>query len=82
MCILRCTRALIGRVDPGQPVTQESAAPPALTAALGDWFAQPLSLGRRRYILLTDAGSRLPVVVPVQRPGSRRLDSASSALDT
>lgn len=60
MLVLRCTQKLLKRVGP--PV----ADPPASTAALGDWFAQPVSVGHQRFILLVSTQSRLPLVMPAR----------------
>jgi hypothetical protein len=46
MLVLRCTQKLLKRIGP--PVVD----PPASTTALGDWYAQPLAVGRQRYVLL------------------------------
>jgi hypothetical protein len=56
--VLRCTRKLLARVGP--PVED----PPPSTTALGDWYAQPLGIGRQRFILLISEHSRLPVLMP------------------
>lgn len=58
MFVLRCTRKLLERTGPPSPVTAPS------TTALGDWFAQPIAVGRQRLILLASEHSRLPVVMP------------------
>jgi hypothetical protein len=58
MLVLRCTQKLLKRVGP--PV----ADPPASTTALGGWYAQPLAIGRQRYVLLVSEHSRLPVMMP------------------
>ena len=58
MLVLRCTRRLLERVGPPAAVTAPS------TTVLGDWYALPLAVGRRRLILLASERSRLPVVMP------------------
>lgn len=58
MLVLRCTRKLLVRLGPPCPATTPS------TTVLGDWFAQPFSIGRRRFILLASERSRLPIVMP------------------
>ena len=57
MLALRCTQKLLKRV--GAPVTD----PPSSTTGLGDWFAQPVSVGHQRLILLVSERSRLPLVM-------------------
>ena len=47
--ILRCTAKLLGRVGPPQEPTVPS------TTILGDWYAAPLGIARRRYVLLIRA---------------------------
>jgi len=58
MVVLRCTRKLLARVGP------PSEDPPPSTTALGDWYAQPVSVGRMRFVLLISEHSRLPVLMP------------------
>jgi Plasmid pRiA4b ORF-3-like protein len=58
MLVLRCTRKLLERVGP-----PGVAAAPS-TTALGDWYAQPVSVGRQRFILLASEHSRLAVLMP------------------
>lgn len=65
MYALRCTKKLLARVGPPSPVVELA------TTALGDWFAQPLALGRQRFILLAAEHSRLPVLMPAR--GARHL---------
>lgn len=60
MLVLRCTQKLLKRI--GKP----DADPPQSTTVLGDWFAQPLSVGRGRYILLASEHSRLPILMPAK----------------
>ena len=57
MIVIRCTRKLLDRIGP----PAEASVPS--TGALGDWFAQPLNVGRMRFILLVSERSRLPVVM-------------------
>ena len=71
MYILRCTRKLLERVEPTGPAAGLS------TTALGDRFAQPLGIGRRRFVLLTSDRTRLPVVMPAR--DTRRLGRTFSA---
>ncbi|MCL4368933.1 MAG: hypothetical protein M1337_07180, partial [Actinobacteria bacterium] len=60
MFILRRTRKLLDRVE------QISLALVPSTTILGDWFAQPLSIGRRRFILLASERTRLPMLMPAR----------------
>lgn len=60
MVILRLTRKLLSRVGPPTAVTKPS------TTVLGDWFAQPVSVGHKRYVLLVSEHSRLPVLMPAR----------------
>lgn len=60
MVVLRCTRRLLARVGP------PCEDPPPSTTALGDWFAQPVNIGRMRFILLISERSRLPVLMPAR----------------
>jgi hypothetical protein len=58
--ILRLTRKLLSRGGPPAAVTIPS------TTVLGDWFAQPVSVGHKRYVLLVSERSRLPVLMPAR----------------
>jgi hypothetical protein len=58
MLIIRCTRKLLLHV--GAPATTFACS----TTRLGDFYAQPVSIGRRRYVLLISQHSRLPVLMP------------------
>jgi hypothetical protein len=60
MLVLRATQKLLKRI--GKP----DADPPQSTTILGDWFAQPLSVGHGRYILLASERSRLPILMPAK----------------
>lgn len=56
--VIRCTQKLLRRVGPpGDPGTQS-------TTQLGDWFAHPFSVGRRRLVMLVSERTRLPIVLP------------------
>jgi hypothetical protein len=55
--ILRCTAKLLARVA----LPQEPTAPSGTT--LGDWYAAPLGLGRKPYVLAISEHSRLPVLM-------------------
>ena len=58
MLVIRCTRSLLKRVG---PPTDEA---PASTTRLGDWYAKPVSVAQRRYLLLMSSQSLLTVVMP------------------
>lgn len=58
MLIIRCTRKLLARIGP--PISTCAFS----TTRLGDWYAQPLAVGDRRYVLLASQHSRLPVLMP------------------
>ena len=60
MIAIRCTKKLLARIGPPSSVTDPT------TAALGDWYAQPLNIGRQRLILLISEHSRLPVIMPAR----------------
>jgi hypothetical protein len=58
MLIIRCTRKLLARIGPPTSTCAFS------TTRLGDFYAQPVTVGRCRYLLLISQHSRLPVVMP------------------
>ena len=58
MVVLRCTRKLLRWGGAPSEVTAPS------TTVLGDWFAQPVSQGHQRFVLLISEHSRLPVLMP------------------
>jgi len=58
MLVIRATRKLLNRL--GQPVTE----PPASTTVLGDWYAKPFGVDKKRFILLISEKSRLAVLMP------------------
>jgi hypothetical protein len=60
MLVLRCTRKLLVRLN--ATTTPEATS----TTRLGDWFAQPLSVGRARLVLAVSAKTLLPVVLPAR----------------
>ena len=60
MLVLRCTQNLLKRIGTAD------ADPPQSTTALGDWFAQPLSVGHQRFVLLASEHSRLPILMPAR----------------
>jgi hypothetical protein len=60
MLALRCTQKLLKRVGKPDP------DPPQSTTVLGDWFAQPLSVGHQRFVLLASELSRLPILMPAR----------------
>ena len=78
MLVLRCTRKLLARL----PVTP--AAPgPTSTTLLGDWYANPISLGGARLVLCVSERTLLPVVVPakdLRSLGARLADAAGEVL--
>ena len=57
MVALRCTARLLARVGPPQEVIGPT------TTVLGDWYAGPLGLRRKRLVLLISEHSRLPVLM-------------------
>ena len=57
MVVLRCTRKLLRYVGTPQTVSEPS------TTILGDWFAQSVSIGHQRFVLLISKRSRLPVLM-------------------
>jgi hypothetical protein len=60
MLVLRCTRKLLDRLNtPTAPAARS-------TTRLGDWFAQPVSVGRVRLILCVSAKTLFPVVLPAR----------------
>lgn len=58
MLVLRCTQKLLKRIG------KADSSPPASTTVLGDWYAQPLSVGHQRFILCVSEHSRLPILMP------------------
>lgn len=58
MLVIRATQKLLKRL--GQPVTN----PPVSTTVLGDWYAKPFGVDKRRFILLISEKSRLAVLMP------------------
>jgi hypothetical protein len=59
MVIFRPTAALAKRMKIKLHDSTEHS-----TTLLGDWFAQPLVLNRKQYVLCTSEHGRLPVVIP------------------
>ena len=57
MVAIRCTARLLARVSPPQEISEPS------TTILGDWYACPLNIGHRRFVLLISERSRLPVLM-------------------
>lgn len=62
MYTLRLTRSLLASFDPDPDVSP----PPATTTSLGDWYVQPLRVGRRRLLLSASRRSLLAVVLPFE----------------
>jgi hypothetical protein len=60
MVVIRCTKKLLNRFPPPHDSRAIS------TTRLGDWFANEVWVGRQRYILLVNATTRLPVVIPAR----------------
>lgn len=60
MVVIRCTQKLLKRVGPPHPEPQAS------TTRLGDWTANLLGVGRRRFVLLVAERSRLPILLPAR----------------
>lgn len=58
MLVLRCTRKLLERWGPAV------SSPPESTTVLGDWYAKPFAVGRKRYIVMTSGKSRIALVMP------------------
>ena len=56
MLVLRCTAKLLGIGPPRNPVVPSSTV-------LGDWYAAPINIGARRYVLAISEHSRLPVLM-------------------
>lgn len=57
MVIIRCTQKLLRRIGPAAPTSVKS------TARLGDWSANLLGVGQRRFVLFVSEPTRLPVLV-------------------
>jgi hypothetical protein len=77
MYLLRCTNRLgrdVARFH--QPALRRDRS----DTRLGDWFANRLNVGPRRYVLATSARSLLSVVVPARDP-ARLPERVASALD-
>jgi hypothetical protein len=77
MVVLRCTRPLLRDVRRHHVVAETAVS----TTHLGDWFANRLNVGHRRYILATNALTRLSVVVPARDLGQLP-NRITAALDT
>lgn len=68
MLTLRCTAKTLKRFG----LVPEDE-PPASTGRLGDWYANLLNLGTRRYVLCVSERTLLPVIVPARREEFPRL---------
>ncbi len=68
MVVVRCTRKLLERVGPPVP------DPPSSTARLGDWYAKPVAVAQRRFVLLMSVPSLLTVVMPGRNVSSLMVD--------
>ena len=64
MYAIRCTAPLLRRLARLTPPGK--GREPHATTVLGDWYANPLNIGRHRLILCTSAQSLLSVVVPAK----------------
>ncbi len=67
MYVLRCTQRLLGRLGASVDPT---AAEPEPTTTLGNWYANPLNVGRLRLILCTSEKSLLCTLVPARDPAA------------
>lgn len=63
MIVLRCTARLLRDVARHHPRASATHRP---TSRLGEWYANRLNVGARRYIMATHATSLLSVVVPAR----------------
>ena len=61
MVVFRCTQRVLRRFRLA-PVETEAAS----TGVLGDWYANLLNFGPRRYVLCQSERSLLPVIVPAR----------------
>lgn len=67
MYVLRCTQRLLARLRvPADPTVPESEP----TTILGNWYANPLNVGRLRLVLCTSEKSLLPAIVPARDPAA------------
>ena len=57
MVVIRCTHKLLRRIPATGPPSVKS------TARLGDWSANLLGVGHRRFVLLVSEPTRLPVLL-------------------
>ncbi len=60
MVVVRCTRKLLDRLGQGTPREVTS------TTTLGDWYATVLFTKPQHFVLLVNAATRLPVVIPAR----------------
>jgi hypothetical protein len=58
MLVLRCTKKLLVRLPEREPVADSNSS-----TWLGDWYANPVNIGRQRLILCMSEVTLLPVVV-------------------
>ena len=65
MYVLRCTQRLLGRLGAG---VDPDGMEPEPTTILGDWYANPLNIGRLRLVLCTSEKSLLCALVPARGP--------------
>ena len=57
MVVIRCTQKLLRRISPTPPASVKS------TAKLGDWSANLLGVGHRRFVLVVSESTRLPLLL-------------------
>ena len=61
MLVLRCTQRVLRRFQL-KPIDSELVS----SGVLGDWYANLLNLGSRRYVLCQSERALLPVIVPAR----------------
>ncbi len=67
MYVLRCTQRLLGRLGISADPTVPESEP---TTTLGNWYANPLNVGRLRLVLCTSDKSLLSALVPARGPAA------------
>ena len=63
MLTLRCTQKLLSHLK-----VKPRPHPAASTTTLGDWYANPFSVGRERLVLCVSAKTLLPILLPLAGP--------------
>ncbi len=67
MYVLRCTRRMLARLG----ISADSTVPESeSTTTLGNWYANPLNVGRLRLVLCTSEKSLLSALVPARDPAA------------